>query len=181
MEKLALLFATLLISSTQAAEPAVIFDKTILDFDQFKPSQTAARTLSNSAGNILKLVEDALPPSVAKKILRARLVQLEMLFAPHGAPYPGMLTKDASCVKNAVLAKKIEETQDSIFWFSEMPATNGLIYGACGSMDEPYWSQQLLLYCKDKKTLHDIRYFKPRNKGTERIGKPLASCAHGSP
>ena len=120
--------------------------------------------------------KDIMSEAVAKKILKNKLIQLKLLFAPQAAAYPGMFTRDQHCQQSATFAKKIEYTKDAIFWHSEMPGSDNFTYGSCGSREEPYQSQYLLIYCKKIKTLFDIRYFQLKNKEEVKIDRAIATC-----
>ena len=132
--------------------------------------------LKNTSGNVIQGTQDIMSEAVAKKILKNKLIQLKLLFAPQAAAYPGMFTRDQHCQQSATFAKKIEYTKDAIFWHSEMPGSDNFTYGSCGSREEPYQSQYLLIYCKKIKTLFDIRYFQLKNKEEVKIDRAIATC-----
>ena len=131
----------------------------------------------DSAGNVIQIKTDTMNEVIAKKIVKNKLIQLKLLFAPQTAAYPGMLTRDQHCQDTAVFSHSTKETENSIFWFSEMPGADDFTYGSCGSRSEPYWSQYLLIYCKNQKTTYDVRYFKvSKNKDADMFKHPIAKC-----
>ena len=166
---IALLFF-LIAAPAQADAPALEFDASVVDFSKFSRDGESSRYIGPE-GSVLSVDEEKIAPEQAKKDLKNRLLQLQLLFAPHGAQYPGMLTKDASCKDRTRLASKTSETKDSLYWFSELPATQTFVYGSCGAIAEPFWSEKLLLYCKAQGTLYDVRFF---TKKKSPIGRPLA-------
>lgn len=127
-------------------------------------------------GSFLKLSRRKMPEGDAHKFLGDQLYQHRLLYQPQSAPYPGMLTKDVSCSEGIVLPKDPTDTVSATYWFSEVPATKALLYGTCGSIEEPYWSQILLLYCKKTQTFFDVRIFKPKGEKASPWGAPIANC-----
>lgn len=180
------LFGILLISIIAQARPDnVLPAETLkqLQWDSVVKTEAFTTPLENdrlkdSAGNVLRLTQEKMSESIARKLLKNKLIQLKLLFAPRAAAYPGMLTKDQSCKDTAVFSKGQQTTSDSLYWFSEMRAADDFSYGACGSRAEPYWSQYLLIYCKKTGILYDLRYFKMAAKKDEEdmIRRPIAKC-----
>lgn len=123
---------------------------------------------------LLKREEFALP--IAEKIIKNRLTQLKLLFAPRSAPYPGMITIDQNCIDTAKFPAKIENSENSIFWLTEMPASSDFTYATCGNRKDIYLSQYLVIYCKSTKILFDIKYFLPLGKKPFLTGIALAKC-----
>lgn len=132
--------------------------------------------LKMDSGHVLQVTSEKLDEATAKKLLKNRLIQLKLLFAPRSAPYPGMVTKDEGCRATAIFADKIQSRPQSLYWFSEMPAAEDFSYGNCGNRKEIFWSQYLLLFCKKQQVLYDIRYFSPKTDKAFKFGHPLAAC-----
>ena len=175
MISLILLFFTLPGLSARADFSGLVFDPQLLDLSQYTLNQTPGE-FQGPSGNVLQVRSEKISQADAAKSLKNRLFQLQALYAPQSAAYPGMLTKDASCLATVALATKTEETKSELFWFSEMPATQRFVYGTCGTIEEPFWSQKLLLYCKSSQLLYDIRFFRLKGKAFTKIGKRLARC-----
>lgn len=132
--------------------------------------------LKIDSGDVLHVTSEKLDEATARKILKNKLIQLKLLFAPASSPYPGMVTKDEACPTTAIFADKMESGPQSLYWFSEMPAAADFSYGTCGNRKETFWSQYLLLFCKKQRALYDIRYFTPKTDKPFKFGHPLATC-----
>ena len=132
-------------------------------------------SVSFSAGNVVQISQETVNVDRARKLLKNKLVELKLAFAPQAVPYPGMLTKEEDCYKTAKFADKIEENFESLFWFSEIPATENFDYASCGNAKDVYWSQFLMIYCKKKQSLFQIKYFSKDQK-FEHFGRAIAAC-----
>ncbi len=78
------------------------------------------------------------------------------------------------CKDERLTASRLKKDEESIYWFSELPADSKFDYDSCKA-DAPYMSQYLLLYCKKSKRLHEIRHFFPAAKFVP-SKKPLHNC-----
>lgn len=131
---------------------------------------------SNADGYGLKYSVLEVKQERARQILKNKLIQLKMLFAPEAAAYPGMITKGQDCAKRAALAQKTEENKSSYFWFSEMPATEEGQVGTCGLRPETKWAHRLVIYCKKSGKLYEVELVKPMVGSNLNSKKPIAEC-----
>lgn len=164
-------------SNCLAEQPLPILDSRIL-LNEFSLSDGV---YSHKNGNRIIIRSQIQDKETAAKLLKNKLVQLKLLFAPQKASYPGMLTKDQSCISVASFPEKIQRDAERLYWSAELPATEDYFYGSCGSRAEPFWSQYQVLYCKKSKILFDIKYFVPKDKNLIKssIGYQMASCPRG--
>lgn len=165
------------IGSVALGEPFKV--KELFFADDVKPESLAAFSTGkykNSEGEALILKREQFSLPIAEKIMKNRLTQLKMQFAPRSAPYPGMVTKDQNCKDTAKFPAKIEDTEKSLFWFSEMPASEDFTFATCGNRKDVYQSQYLVIYCKSSQLLFDIRYFVPLGRKNLKGGRAVATC-----
>ena len=153
----------------------VIFNPKLITPSNFSYDQNL-EAFKDSEGNQLTIREEKIKANEAEKMLKQRLVQLKLLYVPKVAAYPGMITTTESCAKKYFYPQKIKESSTALYWTAEMPATKEMIYGSCGTMKEPFWSQQQLLFCKKTSTLWDVRYFHQQKDFKKHFSSPIASC-----
>src|SRR5579885_970876 len=139
---LLLLLASATVSaSASAGADGLELDPSVVDLSKFTRDGQTSRYLGPD-GAVLSIDEEKTTPEQARKDLKNRLLQLQLLFAPHGAAYPGMLTKDASCKDKTRLGVRTRKTNESLYWFSELRSTQGCVYGSSGTDDQNFWSEK---------------------------------------
>ncbi len=126
--------------------------------------------------SILKIIELEFSKKDAEKFIENQLVQLQLLFAPQKAAYVGMISKDQLCKDTPKIPKKIIRNKAGAYFFAEIPATANGQYGSCGSREEPYLGQHLVIYCKKTGKLYDMHYLRLKNSETKYLNKPIAKC-----
>lgn len=129
---------------------------------------------SGMDGSLLVITENDFDEKTAKKLMKNKLIQLKLHFAPQAAAYAGMVTKGEDCIKTAFFPSKIEQNQMGSYWVAEMPAASDYSVGNCGSKKDVFWKVQQTLYCNKGKKMFELSYY---TKKIKRIAKPLASCS----
>lgn len=127
--------------------------------------------------SILKIIEFEFSKKDAEKFIENQLVQLQLLFAPQVAAYAGMISKDQICKNTPKIPKKIKRNKAGAYFYVEIPATAEGQYGSCGTREEPYLAQHLVIYCKKTGKLYDIHYLRLKNSGAKYLNKPIAKCS----
>ena len=161
-----------LFSVLEARANSLSFNPRHLSMSAFKES--SAGSFHDQKGNILLIHQELISQEQAKKVIASKLVLLKELLAPQKGDYPGMLEHGPECLKAAQLPAKPDA--NGLSWTAGLLATKQLSYGACGAMDEPYWSRRALLYCKSDGVLYDVRFFKTRKPGENEANDWLVRC-----
>lgn len=126
--------------------------------------------------SILKIMELEFSKKEAEKFIENQLVQLQLLFAPQVAAYVGMISKDQVCKNTPKIPKKITRNKTGAYFFAEVPGTAEGQYGSCGTREEPYLGQHLVIYCKKTGKLYDMHYLRLKKSETKYLNKPIAKC-----
>lgn len=125
-------------------------------------------------GSLLVITANDFDEKTAKKLMKNKLIQLKLHFAPQAAAYAGMVTKGEDCIKTAFFPAKIEQNKLGSYWVAEMPAASDYTVGNCGSKKDVYWKIQQTLYCNKGKKMFELSYY---TKKFKQIAKPLANCS----
>lgn len=157
----------------QRIDPMIQMNIQVINMKQMKYDQQLNGFKGND-GSLLVITANEFDEKTAKKLMKNKLVQLKLYFAPQAAAYAGMVTKGEDCVKSAFFPEKIEKTKNESFWVAEMPAAEDYSVGNCGSKKDVFWKVQQTLYCDKGKKMFELSYF---TKTAKRIAKPLAHCS----
>ena len=118
--------------------------------------------------------QDDTESEAAKQRMVQKQNQLKLLTEPIKAPYSGKLTKEISCASRNRLDGIIQESEKAILLTLGAYASEKFVFGLCEESQEKWKTQYLFLYCKNTRTLYEIKYF--YNKSHEWELKPLAEC-----
>ncbi len=132
--------------------------------DGIKISDLTATKLNQTI--ILKKISNA-DENFQKNYFADKTTELNFLFEPSPAPYPGVITRTIICPNEfkPVVQEKDDDTIKSIIYI--MYSNERLAYGICSKDLTKYRAVFSLVYCKTKQEIYQIEYFKPVEEFTE--------------
>lgn len=147
----------------------------VSSFSEDKKARKLQNTIAlrNDSNSVLRVHSQTLENAEALKVIDQKSNEIKMMFAPQQVPYMGQITKDINCTQAVEINNKAIESEKEISLLMNLTATERLIYGSCIPAQEIYKSQLLMLYCKNSKTLFEIKYFYDKQSGFK---KQIAHC-----
>lgn len=148
---------------------------TVTSFSEDKKAHNLQNTIAlrNDSNSVLRIHSQIVENAEALKIIDQKSNEIKMMFAPQQVPYMGQITKDISCTDAVEVNNKPSVNEKEISLLMNLTATERLIYGSCIPDQEIYKSQLLMLYCKNSKTLYEIKYFYDKQSEYK---KQIAHC-----
>lgn len=106
---------------------------------------------------IISVIAD-LTDSVALAYRTDKLSLVNSLFIDQGTPYPGRVTNHQGCPDEF---KPVVITDTKEVYAMSLKANERFVYGGCTDASSFYSSALIFIYCKQKGTLCEIKYFTP--------------------